>query len=70
MMLMAVYVFFRSRVHARIVIPIRMTHAAIQRMKSFVGNGSVFMDSLMNAIIPVTTTMMASTKGILSDGFI
>ena len=39
-------------------------------MNQVVGNGPVFVDILMNAIIPVMTTMMVTTNGILKDNFI
>jgi hypothetical protein len=69
-MLMSTAYFFPFRSRDQIVIPIRMTEAMSQIMKDEAGNGPAFVPILMNAIIPVTTTMMVSVRGILRDSFI
>jgi hypothetical protein len=52
--------------------PIRIMQAMIQMIKYVVGNGLVLASALvrilMKAIMPVTTTMMVSSRGILIPG--
>jgi hypothetical protein len=62
--------FFLFRSQHQIVMPIRMTEAMSQMTKEEVGNGPALVPILMKAIIPVTTTMMVSVRGILKDSFI
>ncbi len=48
----------------------RMTDAMIQIMKVVVGRDPVFNLILIKAIIPVTTTITVSVRGILKDSLI
>jgi len=52
------------------VIPIRMRDPTSPIMNGTVGKAPAFMAIFMNAMIPVTTTMMVSVRGILKDSFI
>jgi len=69
-MLMSPAYLLPFRNQDQIVIPIRTTEAMIQIMKEEARNDPALVPILMNAIIPVTTTMMVSVRGILRDSFI
>jgi hypothetical protein len=62
--------FSRFRIHEKMVIPIRITHAIIQRMKGVIGSAPVWELILEKTTIPMMTTAMVSPRGILMDNFI
>ena len=69
-MLISTCYFFLFRSHDQIVIPIRMRDPTSQIMNGTVGKAPDFMAIFMNAMIPVTTTMMVSVRGILKGSII
>jgi hypothetical protein len=59
-----------ERSQDQIVIPMRIMHAIIQRMKGVIGSAPLCDLILVKTTIPVMTAAMVSPRGILMDNFI